>query len=297
MSRIRARLVPARGAALVAVVLLGGCSVFDDLTSSDDPDATPAESPSATETPYPSQFTRDGTFQSHSKLDGMDFVYTLYPTKSTPRTNEWYPKGSKFFSFTFQVYDLDREIRDPFRTKRLAYLDRITVDVEHRDLRRRRGSSTPTGSNAEARRVTFDPEPVSTKYGMLITSPKGAFELRNQEIGPTSMDTKGIDLIFTATVWVQDAAGLGALPQGGHPAEGADRDLRAATSRPRRSRSRSTRTERRASQARAGQLRSPRRGGSRRRGRSRRIAACRRRRRSCGAGSRCAPRPSACRPR
>ena len=44
----------------------------------------------------------------------IDYVYTLYPTKSTPRTNEWYPKGAKYFSFTFQAYDLDRELRDPF---------------------------------------------------------------------------------------------------------------------------------------------------------------------------------------
>ena len=163
-------------------------------------------SPTATETPYPSQFTRDGTFQSHRKIDGMDFVYTLYPTKSTPRTNEWYPKGSKFFSFTFQVYDLDRGLRDPFDTKRLAYLDRITVDsntvtydggrVQH-----------PYRLDADAKRITFDPQPVSTKYGMLITSPKGAFELRNQQIKPTSLDTKGIDLIFTAVVWVEEAAG------------------------------------------------------------------------------------------
>lgn len=205
MSRIRVRLLSAT-AGLVAVVLLSGCSAFDDLTTSNDAEPAPSASPSATETPYPSQFTRDGTFQSHQEIDGMDFVYTLYPTKSTPRTNEWYPKGSKYFSFTFQVYDLDRELRDPFATKRRAYLSRIQVQsntvtydggrVQH-----------PYKLDAEAKRVTFDPEPLATRYGMLITSPKGAFELRNQEIKPTSMDTKGIDLIFTATVWVQDAPG------------------------------------------------------------------------------------------
>ncbi|WP_460836061.1 hypothetical protein, partial [Nocardioides hungaricus] len=102
MSRIRARLASAT-AGLAAVVLLGGCSVFGDLTSSNDPAPAPTASPSASETPYPSQFTRDGTFQSHVDVNGLDFVYTLYPTKSTPRTNEWYPKGRKYFSFTFQA--------------------------------------------------------------------------------------------------------------------------------------------------------------------------------------------------
>lgn len=208
MPRTRSRLVPAAVSllAVAASVLLGGCSALDGLTSSNDPSPTATTSPTATETPYPSQFTRDGTFQSHIEVNGMDFVYTLYPTKSTPRTNEWYPKGNKYFSFTFQVYDLDRRIRDPFSTKRKAYLAHIRVDsdtvtydggkVQH-----------PYKLDADAEDVTFDPEPVTTKYGMIITSPKGAFELRNQKIRPTSPDTKGIDLHFTATVWVQQSPG------------------------------------------------------------------------------------------
>ena len=57
----------------------------------------------------------------------LDFVYTLYPTKSTPRTNEWYPKGGKYFSFTFQAYDLSQKLRAPFRTKRKVWLSHITV--------------------------------------------------------------------------------------------------------------------------------------------------------------------------
>lgn len=203
MTRTRSRLFPAAaGMLLAATVLLSGCSAFDDLTGSDDPSPTPSASATATEPPYPSQFTRDGTFQSHIEIDGMDYVYTLYPTKSTPRTNEWYPKGNKYFSFTFQAYDLDREIRDPFATKRRVYLSTIRVDS---DTVTNDGGRVahPYALDAEAKRVTFDPEPVATKYGMLVTSPKGALELRNQKIRPTSTDTRGVDLHFTATVWVQ----------------------------------------------------------------------------------------------
>ena len=207
MTRTRSRLFPAAASLLLAATaLLSGCSVVDDLTGSDDPSPTTSATPSATETPYPSQFTRDGTFQSHIEINGMDYVYTLYPTKSTPRTNEWYPKGNKYFSFTFQVYDLNRDLRDPFSTKRRAYLSRINVDSSTLTYDGGRVQH-PYELDAEARAITFDPEPVSTKYGMLITSPKGAFELRNQKIRPTSLDTKGIDLHFTATVWVQDSPG------------------------------------------------------------------------------------------
>jgi hypothetical protein len=206
MSRTRSRLVPAVAALATAAALLSGCSAFDGLTSSDDPSESTSASPTATETPYDSQFTRDGTFQSHIDVNGVDFVYTLYPTKSTPRTNEWYPKGNKFFSFTFQAYDLNRSLRDKFATKRKVYLDHISVSsvtktadggqVQH-----------PYQLDAVAKDTTFDPEPLTTKYGMIITSPKGAFELRNQKIKPTSQDTKGIDLLFTATVWIQESPG------------------------------------------------------------------------------------------
>jgi hypothetical protein len=205
------RSTPARrraGAALVAVaaLLLSGCSAIDGLTGNDDPSESASASPSDSPTPYESQFTRDGTFQSHINIDNLDFVYTLYPTKSTPRTNEWYAKGSKFFSFTFQAYDLDREIRDPFKTKRKVWLDRIRVTSK---VVLYEGTSTerPYELDAIAKKVTFDPEPLSSEHGMLITSPKGAFELRNQEIQETSAETKGIDLMFSATVWRETKAG------------------------------------------------------------------------------------------
>ncbi|WP_286690569.1 hypothetical protein [Aeromicrobium sp. REDSEA-S38_B2] len=187
--------------ALVASLVLGACSLVDR-------EPAPAATPTATASPTPafnSQFTRDGTFQSHVKVGTLDFVYTIWPTKSTPRTNEWYPLGDKYFSFTLQAYDLSRRLRDPFRTKRRVYLGKIQVS-----------SATTTSSgevenpytlDADARRITFDPEPVASRYGMLITSPKGAFELRNQKIGPLAADTKGVTLTFKATVWIQRRAG------------------------------------------------------------------------------------------
>ena len=60
-----------------------------------------------------------------------------------------------------------------------------------------------------AKNHTFDPEPLATKYGMLITSPKGAFEARNQRIRATALDTRGIVLSFTAIVYAETSAGSG----------------------------------------------------------------------------------------
>lgn len=205
---IRTRVALATAALVAAMAALSGCSAIDNLTSSsDDPSESASASPSAAPTPYESQFTRDGTFQSHIDVNGVDFVYTLYPTKSTPRTNEWYPKGKKYFSFTFQAYDLDQELRDPFKTKRKVWLERIQVTSTVKLIGGGTSNEEPYKLDAIAKNVTFDPEPLTSKYGMLITSPKGAFELRNQAIKPTSMDTKGIDLHFASTVWIEERAG------------------------------------------------------------------------------------------
>ncbi|GAA5146294.1 hypothetical protein GCM10023340_17000 [Nocardioides marinquilinus] len=208
---------PARAAlaAIVAlcVVSLSGCSLIQG--DEEEPESPAPSSPTSAdvseETQIDSQFTRDGTFQSHISVKGakdVDFVYTLYPTKATPRTNEWYPKGDKFFSFTFQAYDLSKKLRAPFESKRLVYLDTIkvtssTITVDGGKTQR------PYKLKAVASEVTFDPEPLTTKYGMLITSPKGAFELRNQAIGSVSDDTRGIELTFTAVVNIETEAGSG----------------------------------------------------------------------------------------
>jgi hypothetical protein len=192
--------------AVAALAALSACSL-DTFSSEkkDEPTAAPKPSPSPKKAVFASQFTSDGTFQSHAEIDGVDFVYTLYPTKSTPRTNEWYPKGNKYFSFTFQAYDLDRELRDPYKTKRKVYLDRIEVDS---DTASTSGTiETPYTLNTEAARVTLDPEPLTSKYGMLVTSPKGAFELRNQPIGDLADDTTGVNLTFRATVRIQRSPG------------------------------------------------------------------------------------------
>lgn len=191
--------------AVVLTVLLSGCSILEDLTAANDPAPTPTATPTKAPTPYPTQFTNDGTFQSHTRVRNLDFVYTVWPTKATPETNLWYPRGDKFFSFTFTVYDLNRKLRDRFATKRKVWLGNITVTSQTKTT-----SGTveePYYLDADAKRITFDPEPVSNRHGMLITSPKGAFELRNQKIGTLDTSTVGVDLTFRATVFIETRAG------------------------------------------------------------------------------------------
>ena len=137
--------------------------------------------------------------------------------------------GNKYFSFTFQAYDLARDLRDPFKTKRKVYLEprsQVTSATTTSD-----GGADPGAVHARrlgAQGRTFDPEPLTTKYGMLITSPKGAFELRNQAIGEVSADTVGVDARpSTRRSAIADArpARHTFTERHGHPGR-ADRDLR-----------------------------------------------------------------------
>lgn len=197
-------------AALSLALALTAC----DASSSDDdaPSGTPAGTAStSTELSVDSEFTSSGTFQSHTPVRGargVDLVLTVYPTKATPRTNEWYPGGSKFFTFTFQGYDLSRPLRAPFDTKRLMYLD--TIEVTSATITADGGATEqPYSLDAVGADITFDPEPARGRFGMLITSPKGALEVRNQEIGAMSPDTRGLELTFRAVVHVERRAGSG----------------------------------------------------------------------------------------
>lgn len=189
---------------LAALLLLtSGCALVERTQATPDPTATREPvAPMA----FGSEFSRDGTFQSHLVADEIDFVFTIWASKATPRTAEWHAKGDKYFSFTFQGYDTRKRLRDPFKSKRKIYLERVQIT-----------STTTTASGAVespitldewAPDVTFDPEAQTRgRMGMLITSPKGGFEMRNQVIRDLADDTEGVTLTFRAIVHVQDKPG------------------------------------------------------------------------------------------
>ncbi|MBM9461434.1 hypothetical protein JK386_16140 [Nocardioides sp. zg-536] len=199
--------VRAFGAAALAVVLALGLAACTAQEA--EPGAAPSETGAVAPAPAPvkfnSEFSRDGTFQSHIEMDGVDFVFTIWSAKTTPRMQEWYAKGDKYFSFTFQAYDTRQRLRDPFRTKRRVWLERVQISSQ--TTTKSGGSESPYNIDEYAPDITFDPEARTRKgKGMLITSPKGAFELRNQAIKDMADDTEGITLTFRATVHIQEQA-------------------------------------------------------------------------------------------
>lgn len=190
-----------RSAALVVAVLLvlTGCS----LPTAPAEEKPPPVNPSVAPMPFNSEFSRDGTYQSHIRIDDVDFVFTIWAAKATPRMAEWHPRGDKYFSFTFQGYDTRVRMRAPFARKRLIWLEQ--VQVTSRTTAPSGPGEPPYALDEWAPDVTFDPEArTSGRKGMLITSPKGAFELRNQVIKDLPDDTEGVTLTFRAVVHIQN---------------------------------------------------------------------------------------------
>lgn len=197
-------------AALAAAVLtasLSGCSVFSERTEQPVAVSPSDAATTAAEVPFGSEFSRDGTYQSHIPVQGLDFVWSVWASKSTPRMAEWRPRGSKYFSFTFQAYDTRRNLRDPFDTKRKVWLERMEVVSQTSTASGQ--VQSPYNLDEWAPDVTFDPEAVTNgRMGMLITSPKGGFELRNQEIPDMADDTEGVTLMFRAVLHIQQRPGV-----------------------------------------------------------------------------------------
>ena len=215
MRPIRSR--PARHR-LVRVALVAGLALPAAACSNGSPsgDPTPVPATAVAETgadePTGSMFTDNGTFTSSTTIDGIEYVLTIYPTAVTPFTHQWYPGGDKLFTMSMTAYDTDRDERDPFATKRVVFLDRVSVSSVATDDSGNTVRTEPYTLDEQAARVTLDPEPLADPaYGMVITSPKGAFELRDQVIGSLNPKVREVTLSFRATVWAQNSAGSAQL--------------------------------------------------------------------------------------
>lgn len=158
---------------------------------------------------FDSQFSKNGVSNVYKNIAGIDYVLSIFPSQATPRSDQWYPKGDKLFTFTFQAYDLNVDLKAPYASKRLVYLGNVNISSDvtlsgHTESSAR----SPYTVNGQAASLTFDPEPNTFRsYGMRITSPKGVYEMRNQVIGDLPDESIGITLHFKFYVTVQRAAG------------------------------------------------------------------------------------------
>jgi hypothetical protein len=123
------------------------------------------------------------------------------------KTHEWYPDSEKLFSFVVNVYDQTVPADAPFASKRLVYMSNLTVTATTTTTSG--NVETPLVLNVDPVAVTLDPEALRSDYGLLITSPKGGFQLESNAIGEVAADTEGLSLDFAMTISSESAPGSG----------------------------------------------------------------------------------------
>jgi hypothetical protein len=123
------------------------------------------------------------------------------------KTHEWYPDSEKLFSFVVNVYDQTVPAEAPFSSKRLVYMSNLTVTATTTTTSG--NVETPLVLNVDPVAVTLDPEALRSDYGLLITSPKGGFQLESNAIGEVAADTEGLSLDFAMTISAESAPGSG----------------------------------------------------------------------------------------
>ncbi|MGY4856750.1 hypothetical protein [Cryobacterium sp. AP23] len=188
---------------------LGGCSTFSPLLGTGTVQqnvsvATPA--PSTT-----SALVFDSVF---SDMGSIHPTLTIGPQLeleldmwTEQKTHEWTTDGDKLFSFVINVYDGAVPAEAPFETKRHVYMSNIAVTATTSTTSG--ASVSPFVLDTDPLLVTLDPEALRSDKGLLITSPKGGFQLESNQIGQLSPDTYGVVLDFAMTISSEAAAGGG----------------------------------------------------------------------------------------
>jgi hypothetical protein len=169
---------------------------------------TPASQGSALKAPEPqvagtnlqfaSLFTDMGSV--HPTVDIADQLELTLDVWTEQKTHDWTPLADKRFSFVIGVYDNRVAAAAPFDQKRRVYMSNISVTAKTSTASG--VVETPYALNTDPLRVTLDPEALRSDQGLglLITSPKGGFQLESQQIGVLAGDTEGVMLDFAMQV-------------------------------------------------------------------------------------------------
>ncbi|MFC5928488.1 hypothetical protein D6T64_20955 [Cryobacterium melibiosiphilum] len=124
------------------------------------------------------------------------------------KTRDWSPDSEKLFSFVISVYDRSVSADASFESKRHVYMSNIAVTSTIESATA--ASSSAYDLNADPVMLTLDPEALQSDQGLLITSPKGGFQLESERIGSLPADATGITLDFAMTIATESVAGSAA---------------------------------------------------------------------------------------
>ncbi len=159
----------------------------------------------ATDLQFASVFTDMGSV--HPTVDIADQLQLKIDVWTEQKTHDWTPLADKRFSFVIGAYDNRVPAEATFDQKRRVYMSNITVTAQ---------TTTASGAvqtaytlNTDPLKVTLDPEALRSEQGLglLITSPKGGFQLESQQIGVLADDTQGVMLDFALQLSYENSPG------------------------------------------------------------------------------------------
>jgi hypothetical protein len=195
-----ARLAVGAIAATLALVL-SGCESFvgfeDPQAAPATVTATPSPTPTCNNSPYESVFSNFGTVHYTRELaDDLTMDLDMWTEQLT---HEWYPETEKQLNFVINVFDTNAEEDDPFKLKRKVYLSEIVIEAN--TVTTSGQTETVFSQDLDPIEATLDPEALTSKYGLLITSPKGGFQRLDNVLAPSTLpDTIGINMDFNLTI-------------------------------------------------------------------------------------------------
>ncbi|GAA2221720.1 hypothetical protein GCM10009851_00230 [Herbiconiux moechotypicola] len=164
---------------------------------------TTSDSATSAELQFASVFTDMGSV--HPTVDIADQLALQLDVWTEQKTHDWTPLADKRFSFVIGVYDNRVPAEASFDQKRRVYMSNITVTAQTTTAS---GTvETPYTLNTDPIKVTLDPEALRSDQGLglLITSPKGGFQLESQQIGVLAGDTQGVMLDFAMQISYENA--------------------------------------------------------------------------------------------
>jgi hypothetical protein len=207
MSRTKIRLAIAALAA-VTTLSLTGCDVLLGQVPIGSSSTTPsaAVTPTATcnNAPYESIFSAYGSIHySRTMADNLTLYLDMYTDE---KTHEWFAETPKDLSFAIKIVDTNAAEKDAFKLKRKTYMSELIIQAN---------SVTTDGQteklyneDLDPIEATLDPEALKSKYGLLITSPKGGFLYEHKIIAPATLaNTVGFNMDFNMTISIQEELG------------------------------------------------------------------------------------------
>ncbi|TFB84308.1 hypothetical protein E3O44_15875 [Cryobacterium algoricola] len=211
MSRWLTRIAAVTGVAILSLTLTSCTSVaalvgFAPIDQASQVSATAAPTATAAPLVFDSVFTDMGSI--HPTIQLAPQLELQLDMWTEQKTHEWYTDSDKRFSFVISVFDRAQAPEAPFGTKRHVYMSNITVTATTTTASG--ASTTPFVLNVNPIAATLDPEALTGPGGLLVTSPKGGFQLESNPIGILTPDTYGLTLDFAMTIAGEATAGGGA---------------------------------------------------------------------------------------